>query len=126
MIKDLKIPGKAGSETGFTLVEIIIIIVIVGILAVVAIPRYIDMNDRARAVACKHNQAVIESACVLYYSDEAIQLRTPRYPNALTDLVPRFLSQMPVCPTGGNYTANYVSASGSTSCSTGNPLHSRY
>ncbi len=121
----MRVRVKADSERGFTLIELIITIVIIGILAGVAIPKFIDINKSAKAVACKENQAVIESACALYYADEALHQRTAQYPPALDNLVPGILDKLPVCPSGGNYTAFYVPASGTTSCSSGDPDHAR-
>jgi prepilin-type N-terminal cleavage/methylation domain-containing protein len=112
-------------EDGFTLVELIIVIVIIGILAGAAVPKFIDINNQAKAVACKENQANIEASCQLYYANEALCQRTAQYPAALADLVPVFIEDVPACPLGGNYTANYDPVTGSTSCSTGNALHVR-
>ncbi len=42
-----------GNRKGFTLIELVMIIVILGALAVVAIPRYIDMQNEARVSSLK-------------------------------------------------------------------------
>ncbi len=60
------------SERGFTLIELVIVIVILGILAAVAIPKYEDMQEQARSATIKGQVGSIRSAVAIQYGRNAL------------------------------------------------------
>ena len=59
----------ANLKKGFTLIELVMVIVIIGILAIVAIPRFINMQSDASAAAEAGIVGGVRSAIVTYYSN---------------------------------------------------------
>lgn len=56
-------------QSGFTLIEIMVVVVILGILAAVVAPRIFDRPDEARIVKAKQDLRVLENALNLYRLD---------------------------------------------------------
>ena len=52
---------------GFSLIELVIVIAILGILAAVAIPKFIDFTGDAKEAACKGSLGTVRSAVANYY-----------------------------------------------------------
>jgi MSHA pilin protein MshA len=65
---------------GFTLIELVIIIVILGIIAAVAIPKYVDMVTEAKKSAGKGALGGMRSAISIYYANTALTTGTAIWP----------------------------------------------
>ena len=79
--------------TGFTLIEIMVVIVILGVLAALVVPKVLERPDDARAIAAKSDIATIMQALKLY------RLDNQRYPTAeqgLNALVARIPGRAPI------------------------------
>lgn len=73
--------SKLQRSEGFTLIELVIIIVVLGILAAVAIPKYQDITSEAKASAAKGALGSLRSGISIYYANTAVKTGTATWPH---------------------------------------------
>lgn len=64
---------EMNKQQGFTLIELVVVIVILGILAVTAAPKFINLQDDARTATLQAVKASMQSAATMVYSKSLIK-----------------------------------------------------
>jgi len=90
------------SRSGFTLVEIMIVVLIIGILLAVAVPNFFTAREKSRRRTCQTNLRHIDEAKQQYATQHGTTLSTVLQ---MSDLAGNngFLRYTPECPAGGTY-----------------------
>ena len=98
---------RTSTKTGFTLVEIMIVLAIIGLLAAIAIPNFVKARTTSQTNACINNLRQIDGA-KQQWALEQKQLSSAS--PASTDIQPYLgrgtAGAYPTCPANGNYTIN--------------------
>ena len=106
---------------GFTLVEIMIVVLIIGILLAIAVPNFIKARETSRAKSCIANLKQIDAAKEQWAMDNRVPA-TQAAP-ALSTLVgtTAYIKNSPQCPSGGTYTVGASTIADPPTCSVGSP-----
>ena len=93
----VKVKDRTSSNNGFTLVEIMIVVAIIGLLATISIPNYVRASTQSQKNVCINNLRQIDIATQQWAMENTVAVSaTVAFPD-----ISSYLKYAVVCPAGG-------------------------
>ena len=111
-----KLRQRSSEEAGFTLVELLVVMLILGILAAIAIPTFFNQRDKAKDASAKEGVRTAQTAIETYGTDHGGKYvgATATDLNAIEQTIPVAKLTTVTTPAAGGYTLSWLSDTGTT------------